>query len=256
MINDDDKRLVASIPDFNTNRTDRGPIIICIVGAQASGKSTLEKWISKEFEIPRLVSHTTRPKRDTDQDDEYNFVTDKEFDELHQTGGGFIEKRSYTVASGEVWKYGLHHNQITEDLHLAVVDYQGFCDLRKEFNVLGIHLMVSPEESIRRVKEHRPNYDLAEAYRRIKHDVEAIVLPASADDLMFQVRSQPHPENTKRIVATIVNLAKGYRLHEGVMGSVSGIDEYDLYLGRLPLRFIETFSVRHKPIEEGGNDGS
>ena len=46
------------------DRFEPKPITIVLIGAQASGKSTLEKWVDEELKIPRLVSHTTRPIRE------------------------------------------------------------------------------------------------------------------------------------------------------------------------------------------------
>lgn len=180
------------------------PTIICIVGAQASGKSTLEKWMSDTLGIKRLISHTTRPRRDTDQEDEYHFVTDEEFEALCDKDGGFVEKRHYTVAGGDVWKYGIHRSSVTERVHVAVVDYQGYIDLREEYNTMGLHLVITPEESIRRVKKFRPSYPLDEAYRRIADDIKAVIEPASEDPLMNQVPSQPTIEGTREVVKEYV----------------------------------------------------
>lgn len=51
------------------------PIIIAIVGASGSGKTSLSKFLQKEMDIPMIVSTTTRPRRpDETEGEDYFFV--------------------------------------------------------------------------------------------------------------------------------------------------------------------------------------
>lgn len=43
-------------------------MILAIVGISGSGKDTIAKYINKKYNIPMLVSYTTRPKRDYETD--------------------------------------------------------------------------------------------------------------------------------------------------------------------------------------------
>lgn len=52
------------------------PIIIAVSGASGAGKTTLTRFLQREFDIPAIVSTTTRPKREGETEGEdYFFVS-------------------------------------------------------------------------------------------------------------------------------------------------------------------------------------
>ena len=67
--------------------------IFAIQGFTSSGKDTIAKRISEEFNIPILVSHTTRPPRDGEINGmSYHFVDDDFFNENE-----FLENKIYRL---------------------------------------------------------------------------------------------------------------------------------------------------------------
>ena len=65
--------------------------IYCIQGFTSSGKDSITNRVSKELNIPILVSHTTRPPREGEENGKtYHFVDDKFFDENE-----FLEQKEY-----------------------------------------------------------------------------------------------------------------------------------------------------------------
>jgi len=182
-------------------------ILVCLVGAQASSKSTVEKWVNEELGIPRLISHTTRPQRDGERDDEYHFVTKEQF-EKERLLGNFVETREYIVANGETWSYGVHKNSIDSPVHIVVVDYKGFTELRAQYKVIGIHLDISKDESFKRVLENRPGYSEEESVRRFSSDVVDIQLPSRNDKLMIKMNSEQDLNETLKDVRTYIKMAK------------------------------------------------
>lgn len=65
--------------------------IIIIAGPSGAGKTTLTNYLKEKFNIPRVITHTTRPIRNGEKADEaYYFETDKSFQKLH-----FFEKVKY-----------------------------------------------------------------------------------------------------------------------------------------------------------------
>lgn len=52
--------------------------IICIIGKTATRKDTLAKYLEKYFNIPPVVSYTTRPKRDYEVDGVQHYFVSKE----------------------------------------------------------------------------------------------------------------------------------------------------------------------------------
>ena len=50
--------------------------LIILIGCSASGKDTVMNRLVKEFDVKPLVSYTTRPIRDCEQEGrEYHFIT-------------------------------------------------------------------------------------------------------------------------------------------------------------------------------------
>ena len=76
-------------------------MIFAFLGYTGSGKDTIVKRISKELDIPIVVSHTTRPMRSGEtQDVEYHFVDNKYFVDNKDK---FVEIREYQVYNGDTW---------------------------------------------------------------------------------------------------------------------------------------------------------
>lgn len=78
--------------------------VIAIVGQIASGKTTLAKFLeTRGFE--RIVTYTTRPKRDGENDgSDYHFLSADKFEERSKRGY-FAEETSYEAKFGFV-RYG------------------------------------------------------------------------------------------------------------------------------------------------------
>ena len=80
--------------------------LICIMGKSASGKDTIYKRLlqDEELGLKTIVSYTTRPMREGEQDGvEYHFVTEAKLEEL-KDAGKVIECRDYHTVHG-IWSY-------------------------------------------------------------------------------------------------------------------------------------------------------
>lgn len=72
--------------------------MLIIVGASASGKSSFQDAICMSSKYRKLVTYTTRPRRDNESDDAYHFVDEAFFKE---------HKDEFTeIAEYNGWKYG------------------------------------------------------------------------------------------------------------------------------------------------------
>lgn len=85
--------------------------MIIFLGESASGKSTVAaKFIEKHPEYHPLITYTTRPKRQGEEDDiDYHFVSDDEYDQL-KNDNKFIDTAEYNG-----WKYGLAKEDCDDD---------------------------------------------------------------------------------------------------------------------------------------------
>ena len=144
--------------------------VYCIQGLTSSGKTTITERVSKELNIPVLISHTTRPIREGIEENgkTYHFVDNDFFNENE-----FLEQRHYNTEYG-VWKYGLHISELeNKPYSLFIVDRQGYKELQNklgEDKLVSIFIEVSEEELKRRNKLRG---DCPKEFsRRLKSDIE------------------------------------------------------------------------------------
>ena len=58
--------------------------LIIIAGPSGAGKTTISEYLRAKFDIPRVITHTTRPMRAGEQNGvDYYFETDESFAQLH-----------------------------------------------------------------------------------------------------------------------------------------------------------------------------
>ena len=58
--------------------------IIIIAGPSGVGKTTVSQYLQEKYQIPRVVTHTTRPKRNGEVEGKaYYFESDESFEKLH-----------------------------------------------------------------------------------------------------------------------------------------------------------------------------
>ena len=110
--------------------------IFCLMGKSSTGKDTIFKRLTenKELNLKTIVSYTTRPIRNGEEEGkEYFFVGEERLKEL-EDAGKVIELRAYNTYYG-VWKY------------FTVEDEQ--IDLEKEN-----YLIIGTLESFKKTKEY------------------------------------------------------------------------------------------------------
>lgn len=95
--------------------------IILIAGPSGAGKTTISEYLTKKFGIPRVVTHTTRPKRQGEVDKEsYYFETDESFAKLH-----FFEHVKYGDYQYGSSRESLEQSWKKHDIVSLIVDIQG-----------------------------------------------------------------------------------------------------------------------------------
>lgn len=142
--------------------------IFCILGLTASGKDSITTEVSKQLNIPILVSHTSRPMRTGEiKDQTYHYVDNDFFDK-----NTFLEHREYNTEYG-IWKYGLHENELKDKPYsLFIVDSIGYNELA---NKLGkdklISIFIEVDENILRERHSKRGDCEKEFTRRIQDDI-------------------------------------------------------------------------------------
>ena len=162
-----------------------------LIGASASGKDTVMNRLIKEFDVKPIISYTTRPIRDCEQDGrEYHFITEKEFERM-KDNAEFIETRVYKTVSGN-WYYGLPKNGIDledDNNYITILDFDGLLELETWLRSIGqvdkltsIYIDVTEQNRLIRSLNREQNMtkkQVEEVIRRY-YDDNLKVLPAKA----------------------------------------------------------------------------
>lgn len=142
-------------------------LILC--GCTASGKSTILNKLVNTYGYENIVTYTTRPKREGEEDDvDYHYITNEYFDSLNEEGF-FAETTSYSVANGETWKYGTARKDLKND-RIIILNPYGLKKLRedKSLDITAVRLFASHGETWNRLRSRGDSSD--EAARRIEAD--------------------------------------------------------------------------------------
>lgn len=147
--------------------------MVILVGKTCSGKSSVAKYLQEKHNLPRIITYTTRPRRDNETN-EYHFISDEMFEKL-KSEDFFFETTSYNVASGETWKYGTSKESLRDD-NCIIMNPDGLKKVRRlleaeNFDIIVIYLNVSEGVQWNRLRQ-RSSESSDEASRRIKQDKE------------------------------------------------------------------------------------
>ena len=95
--------------------------IILIAGPSGAGKTTISNYLKRKFGIPRVVTHTTRPKRPGEENKvDYYFEDDASFAQLH-----FFEHVKYGKYQYGSSKEALHKAWQSNNLVSLIVEING-----------------------------------------------------------------------------------------------------------------------------------
>jgi guanylate kinase len=138
--------------------------MIVILGESASGKSSIERVLSEKYGYQRIISFTSRPPRDGEQDGiDYYFVTEDKFLELKYSCF-FAETGNYRG-----WYYGTPKNQCTDD-KVCVVTPSGMRQLKnnKDLNIVSFYINIPRRDRL--IKLLQRDTDIEECNRRSLSD--------------------------------------------------------------------------------------
>ena len=135
--------------------------IVALVGASATGKSTVERLLQDVYGMKRAISCTTRPKRHYEQDGvDYYFVTNEEVEEMSQEG--LFNNWSYCLTGAEF-----------EDSDVVVIEPNGLRQIIENVgreSVFVVYLTYPDKERLIRSLVARDDDNVEEVIRRFKAD--------------------------------------------------------------------------------------
>lgn len=156
---------------------------IIIAGKSASGKDTILQQILKISTCKPIVSTTSRPKRDNEQEGkDYFYISKDEFIDLIEENA-FIEYRKYnTLVNGEkdTWYYGIRKNNKYNDNinYIVVLDFEGARSFINHYGADNCKLcyIYCDDEKRKQRAMKRPNFDETEWNRRSEDDAKKLSL--------------------------------------------------------------------------------
>lgn len=142
-------------------------MLIVLVGKSASGKTTLEKYISENFRYEKIVSHTTRPIRDDEVDGvDYHYVSEDVFNEM------LLNNELVEHATFNNWSYGISKKEIEDKRDaVVVVNPAGLRRIRK-FNIPMSVFYVMCDDKTRYKRSIDRGDDIVEIALRSRSDTD------------------------------------------------------------------------------------
>lgn len=168
-----------------------------LLGKTLSGKTTISNILEKDHGIRRVVSFTTRPKRENEIDGvDYHFYEDIQVYSLI-AGNNALALRSYQPHHSfgpYPWYYGINKKDIDLSTDVLIItDFEGLKQIEEEFGkdkVVSHYLDITYKEQIKRL-ETRGKELTEEQYRRIESDDKDFNGTKEYVDYVHAVSKQP-----------------------------------------------------------------
>lgn len=188
-----------------------------LVGKSASGKDAVRKQILKISSYKSVISTTSRPPREGEQEGvDYYFISKDKFIELIEDGA-FAEYRKYNAIDKNdesvVWYYGTRKdNKYNErSKYIIILDLDGarsFIDFYGADNCRVCYIFCNDEERERRAKEGREkDFNQKEWNRRLEDDNKKFALKRFVEmfrDVETEIFDNIRPNDYKDIAKDII----------------------------------------------------
>ena len=170
--------------------------MIILVGASASGKTEIAKYLAANYGIKKAITHTSREKREGEQDGiDYFFVPETIFLQM-KSRYCFVETTYYNNHY-----YGCSKDQVADD-RCVVVDPNGLKAFKalKSKRVISFLLRADEETRIERMRGRGDSEE--DIAKRIQNDKEAFALSnVPQADFIIDTDSRPVEAIAKQIYA-------------------------------------------------------
>lgn len=147
-------------------------IIVALFGESGTGKDTMQDMLvsSPAFNFHKIISCTTRPKRDYEIDgQDYYFLSEEDFDKKLK------ENLLLEYAEFRNWKYGTCIDNLNpQAINIGVFNIQGIKSLQKNPNIICLPILINSQQKDRLIRslQREENPDCQEICRRFLADIE------------------------------------------------------------------------------------
>ena len=194
-----------------------------IVGKSASGKTTLANHMVEKYGLKKYRTSTTRPKRDCETENDYEFITNEQFQDRLRNNG-FIETKIYNVFNNgkiDTWYYGTPIIDIENDNsnYVIVLTLDGAIEFANYYGKENCEIVyLDCSRSLRQTRAmKRGNFNLDEWTRRLVADDNDF----PKDKVRKYCKVYFGSDNVDCLAKKILNIPKVY-----ISGKISGTTDY------------------------------
>lgn len=179
---------------------------IILVGKSGSGKTTVTNTLvnvysSKNLKYERIVTYTTRDKRSNESDEDYHFVTNKQFEEIK----GLFAECSYSKKGEKTVAYGslVSDYEPKEDtVKIIILNPEGMMNVLKSIGISNctIVYLSDDESTLKERLKKRATETEEEINSRLEREREDFKKVSAYSNLMITTGS-----HSPEWVANIIN---------------------------------------------------
>lgn len=225
--NDKEEFTVISYEDFIQEKIELRKkidgMLLVLVGCSASGKDTIQDILVREKICLPIVSHTSRPMREGEQEGvNYHYISYEEA-KIMLDNDKFIEHRIYNTLDKEknkqTWIYGISKREIDNldfdyNNYVVIVDYEGLKSLEEYMTSKGLgekicSVFVKASSQARLVRSlNREGYmtegQVSEVIRRFLDDKEKVEPAIAYCDVVLTNEKKNHLDRNVEILKIIL----------------------------------------------------
>ncbi len=180
--------------------------VIVITGATGTGKTTVSTYLKTKYQIPRIITHTTRPMRPGEKDGvDYYFETDASFAKNH-----YLESVTYAGYQYGSSYEGLQRAFEKSDLVSIVLDTKGAETYVHDLKEQAFILFLTVGKSVvlhERLKDRGDQLEMIQSRIKSKEYSRDLTLPEDLKGIATVLQNDDWTKTQERL-ATIVTKLK------------------------------------------------
>lgn len=179
--------------------------VIVITGATGTGKTTVSTYLKTKYQIPRIITHTTRPMRPGEKDGvDYYFETDASFAKNH-----YLESVTYAGYQYGSSYEGLQRAFEKSDLVSIVLDTKGAETYVRDLKEQAFILFLTVGKSVvlhERLKDRGDQLEMIQSRIKSKEYSRDLTLPEDLKGIATVLQNDDWAKTQERLATLVAKL--------------------------------------------------